>query len=436
VRPLRLGILLLAGVGCARILSPPGGPNDRVPPILLSTLPDSLASLPDFKGEVEFRFNEVISEGGTPNFGLGTGDLERLVLVSPSYRVPVVRWKRNRITVRPREGWRPNTVYRVELLPGLADLSNNRSKNGRIVNFTTGAPLPATILRGTVVDWNTQRPLLNALVQAIHLPDSLPYNTVSDSLGRFELGLIPTGEYIVYGVQDQNTSRTLEARELFDSVRVASGRGSVGEIWIFRHDSTAVRMSSAALNDSLSLVLTFSQQVNPYQRLPADSVEVRLLPDSIPVPVLGILPKGQFDTAFPPPRTRDTAQARADSVRAVADSVRADSVARAREAAAIRIPGTQRRRQAEIDTVGRGPLRTKPPLYDRLYVRVGTRLRPGSDYVVVVHGIQNLSRVAGTARSVARIPVEKPPADSLKRATDSLKVRPDSIKPAKPGRPR
>ena len=432
-------VLLVAG--CARILTPPGGPNDRIPPTLLSTRPDSLEALPGFKGDVEFRFNEVVSEGGTPNFGLGTGDLERLVLVSPSYRVPVVKWRRDRITVHPREGWRPNTVYRVELLPGLADLSNNRSKNGRVITFTTGAALPNTTLRGLVVDWSTQRPLRNALVQAIHLPDSLPYNTVSDSLGRFQLGLIPDGEYVVYGIQDQNTSRTRESRELFDSVRVAPAQDSVGEIWVYKHDSTAARLSTAALNDSLSLVLSFSLQLNPYQRLPADSVQVRLLPDSIPVPVLAILPKGQYDTAFPPPRAVDTTRSKADSLKAVEDSIRADSIARARQAAAIRVPGAQRRRAIEPDTAGTGPRNTKPPLFDKLYVRVGTRLRPGSDYFIAVHGVQSVSRVPGLARAVARIPVEKPPPDSLKLNPDSLKARakadslkakPDTVK--KPGR--
>ena len=204
----------------------------------------------------------------------------------------------------------------------------------------------------------------------------------------------------------------------------------MGEIWVYKHDSTGVRLSTAALNDSLSLVLTFSQQINPYQRLPADSVEVRLLPDSIPVPVLAILPKGQFDTAFPPVRTADTARARTDSLRVVRDSIRADSAARAREAAAIRIPGTQRRRPAGIDTTGTGPLRTKPPLFDKLYIRVGSRLRPGSDYLVVVRGIQNLNRVSAAAKAVARIPVEKSPVDSLKSKADSLKARPDSTKPA------
>jgi len=435
VRRPRLALVVLIA-GCARIVAPPGGPTDRTPPALLSTRPDSLESIPDFKGDVEFRFDEVVSEGASPNFGLGNGDLERLVLVSPSYRVPVVHWKRSRITVHPREGWRPNTVYRVELLPGLADLSNNRSKNGRVISFTTGAALPTTTLRGLVVEWDTQRPLRNALVQAIHLPDSLPYNTLTDSLGNFELGLVPDGEYVVYGVQDQNTSRTRESRETFDSVRVAPGQDSVGAIWIYKHDSTAVHLSTAALNDSLSLLLTFSQQLNPYQRLPADSVEVRLLPDSIRVPVLAILPKGQFDTAFPPVRSSDTARARVDSVAAIRDSIRADSVARSRQAAAIRIPGAQRRQQPGIDTSRTGPLRTKPPLFDKLYVRVGARLRPGSDYLVVVHGIQNLSHVPALAKAVARIPVEKPPVDSLKPKPDSLKVKPAGVKPPHLGRAR
>jgi hypothetical protein len=427
IQALRAALLLIL-TGCARILAPPGGPGDKAPPYLLSTRPDSIEVLPGFKGAVEFRFDNVVSEGTTPNFGFGNGDLERLVILSPSARVPVVRWRRDRITVRPGEGWRPNTVYRVELLPGVVDLSNNRSKNGRTITFTTGAPLPTKTVRGLVVDWATQRPLKNALVEAVLQPDSLPYRTTADSLGRFELGPLPPGEYLIYGVTDQNNDRRRQSRELYDSVRTRSSQDNAGEIWVFRHDSTAARITSAAPNDSLSLVLTFSQNLNPYQRLPADSVQVRLLPDSVPVPVLAILPKGQYDTAYPPPRSADTARARADSVRAHQDSVRADSVTRAQAAAAIRIAGTQRRRAATPDTMADKPLKTKPPLFDKLYVRVGQKLAPGARYAVTVHGIQNASRVPGTARSVAPIPLEKPPSDSTKTSPDSLRAKPDTVK--------
>ncbi|HEX7025447.1 MAG TPA: Ig-like domain-containing protein [Gemmatimonadales bacterium] len=414
----------MLGAGCANMAPPPGGPTDRIPPQLLSTIPDSVAVLPDFDGDVEFRFNEVVAEGSTPNFGFGTGDLERLVILSPSPGVPSVAWKRDRITVHPKEGWRKNVVYRIELLPGVIDLSSNRSRNGRIVTFSTGAPLPATVLAGLVVDWATQRPTPNSLVEALHLPDSLSYRSTTDSLGRFSLGPIPAGEYLVYGVLDKNTDHRRQPREAFDSLRVAAGRVTVGELWAFPHDTLPARVTTVEVMDSLSLGLTFSMQLDPWQRLPADSVEVRLLPDSLPLPVLAILPRGAFDTAYPGASEADTARARADSARARADSIRADSIARAREAAALRIPGAERRRETARDTTGTGPLRTKPPLFDRLHVRVGRPLAPGSRYAVAVHGIKSVSGVFGTARGVALVPMRKAVADTVKAKPDTTKKPP------------
>lgn len=76
-----LAIALVALAACARIEPPPGGPPDQAPPYLVSVSPDTMASLPGFDGEVEFQFNEVISEGSSPSRGTGTGDLERLILL-------------------------------------------------------------------------------------------------------------------------------------------------------------------------------------------------------------------------------------------------------------------------------------------------------------------------------------------------------------------
>lgn len=386
----------------------------------MSTVPDSTRVIAEFDDDAEFRFDEVIAEGGNPNFGFGTGDLERLIILSPADEVPSVAWKRDRITVHPKNGWRPNTVYRIELLPGVGDLRGNRNLSGRVMTFTTGAPLPETTLRGLIVDWSTQRPQRQGLVEAVLLPDSLVYRSIADSAGRFELGPIPRGDYLVYGVLDQNTDRRWQPRESFDTVRVAAGRDAVGELWAFRHDTIPARILTADLSDSLSLVLTFSQQLDPYQRLPADSVRVRLLPDSVPLPVLALLPRGAYDTTYPPARSVDSARARADSIKARQDSIRADSIARAREAAALRIPGAERRRPIPIDTTGTGPLRTKPPLFDKLYVRVSSRLVPGSRYVVEVNGIKTVSGIVGSARGVARIPEARP-------VTDTTKLKPDTV---------
>lgn len=442
-----LGVL----VACAQIGEPPGGPPDATAPRLIGTWPESTAVIAGFDDDAEFRFAEIVSEGNAPNFGLGSGDLEKLIVLSPTDRVPKVSWKKSRIAVKPREGWRPNRVYRIELLPGVTDLRNNRSTSGQIITFSTGAPLPNRFLTGRVVDWGTSRAQTLALVEAVLLPaegqDSLTYRTRADSTGRFRFGPLPEGEYLVAGVLDQNGNNRLDRRESFDTVRLGVGRDSTGEIWAFKHDTVPARLQTVASNDSLSVTVTFNQQLDPYFTVPADSVRVRLLPDSTDLPVDTVVTSANYDSLFrkPPVDTAlsdsaRAAQARADSVRkAAADSVaRADSVRAAREAARRRRPGEAPR------PVDEGPLKTKPPLFDRLVIRVGTALKPGARYIVEMSGVRSVSGVSGRAVLGFQVPeVKAPPAaDSAKAKADSARadstgVRPDSgaARPAPPSRP-
>lgn len=411
---------------------PPGGPQDRVPPVLLATVPESTEAIPSFKGNAEFRFNEVVSEGTSPNFGLGSGDLEKLVVLSPTKHVPVVRWHRSRIVVRPREGWRPNRVYRVELLPGMVDLRNNRSKSGTVITFTTGAPIPTLYLKGRVVDWSTQRALPLGLVEAVVEQDSLVYRTAADSAGFFTFGPLPPGPFLVYGVLDQNRNHKRDPREAFDSVRVAQGQDSVGEVWAFKHDSIPSRIQTLTVNDSVSIAVTFTQQLNPYQRLPQDSVRVRALPDSTDLAVEAILPKAAFDSAFAkkPEARSDSLRPRADSAAAPDSLARPDTVARPPVAPP---PARARRRGPVQDTTALLPLKTKPALFDLLIIRLAEPLAPEGRYLVEVNGVENVSRVPGRAvLGLERKPPPKPVTDTSKVKADSAQAKPDTTRPARP----
>ena len=406
---------------CARIEPPPGGPPDRAPPRLIATRPDSFARLTAFKGVAEFQFDEVVSEGGSPNRGEGTGGLERLVILSPSKRVPEVRWRRNRITVRPQEGWRPNRVYRVELLPGVTDLRNNRTEEGAVLTFSTGAARPQTTLEGQVVDWSTGRPAPGALVVASLLPDSLPYRGVADSSGRFSLGPLPQGDYIVSGVLDQNTDHQQDPREAYATARIARGKSAVGELWAFLHDTIAPRIQTVTVDDSVKATVTFSQKLDPGQRLNPRDVALRLLPDSTPVAVLSILPQPVDDSIH---GTRPSAE---DST-AVEDSLAGIDTSRAGRRVA---PGRRGR-------VAEGPHPTRPPVYDRLVLRVPRPWAPGSRMALEVRGVKNVTGVSGNAVGVVAVP-EKPkaePKDSVKgrQPRDSLGRRQprDSLKRAQP----
>jgi hypothetical protein len=357
----------------------------------------------------EFQFDEVISEGGAPNRGEGTGGLEKLVILSPTNQVPEVDWKRSRITVRPREGWKPNRVYRVQLLPGVTDLRNNRTQQGAVLTFTTGAARPTNGIQGLVVDWETSRPVPNALVVATLMPDSLPYRGMADSSGKFSLGPIPAGDYLVSGVVDQNHDQRQDSREGYATVRLPRGKTDAGELWAFVHDTLPPRIQTITVNDSVSASVTFSQKLDPRQRLTPADARLRLLPDSTPVTVASILPGPVDDSlhARTAPRPDSTAR----------DTLTRDTMAlRRRPGQPVRPPINE-------------ALTSRPPLFDRLVLRVPRPWAPGARLVLEVRGVKNVTGVSGTATGVVAVPEKKPPA-----ATDSLKgkLRQDTTTKGRP----
>jgi hypothetical protein len=397
--------LSAALLACARMEPPPGGPPDKAPPRLIAIRPDSFANLQNFRGDAEFDFDEVISEGGTPNRGEGTGGLEKLILLSPSPNVPEVRWRRSRITVRPKEGWQPNRVYRVQLLPGVTDLRNNRSEQTSVLTFMTGAPRPQTTLQGVVVDWSSSRPAAAALVVAALMPDSLAYRGAADSSGHFSLGPLPAGDYVVTGVLDQNQNQKADAREAFATTRVQRGRSDVGELWAFVHDTNPPRIQTITVNDSVSASVTFSQKLDPRQRLTPRDVRLRLLPDSTPTAVASILPKPVDDSLNRGGAVPDTTRR---------DSTRRDTL-KTPDTLGLR-PNPERGPRAR-NAPPEKPLTSRPPLFDNLVLRVPRPWRPGSRLVLEVRGVRNITGVAGNPVAVVAVPEKpKPVAKDTTRA--------------------
>nr|MBA3522369.1 carboxypeptidase regulatory-like domain-containing protein [Gemmatimonadales bacterium] len=326
--------------------------------------------------------------------------------------VPEVSWRRSRITVRPDEGWRPDRVYRVELLPGVTDLRRNRSREGAVITFSTGAPAPQTRLEGIVVDWSGNRPAPAALVVATLLPDSLAYRGLADSSGRFSLGPLPAGEYVVSGVLDENRNFRGDAREAYDTARVRAGTTAVGELWAFVHDTAPPRIRTVTVVDSVSATVELTQDLDPRQRLGASAATLRLLPDSSPVPVLSVLPKPVDDSLHQRATTLPDSAAPSDSVgRAAPDS----------QPARLR-PGARPARQAQA-----GPaLSERPPLTDRLVLRVPRPWAPGARLALEIRGVRNITGVPGNVVGTVAVP-ERPARDSLGAAADSLGTRADSL---------
>ena len=358
---------------------PPGGPPDAAPPKIVSVFPDSGTVAEGLDDAAVFRFDEVIDERSG-------GGLDRLVTVSPVPEEVEIDWKRSAIAVRPKGGWRQGVVYHVTLLPGVQDLRNNRLVEGRTIVFTTGGPLPNARITGTVVDWEAGRLAPRARVEGILLPDSLVYVTLADSTGSFTLSTIPVGAYLVVAAVDANNNRRREPREPFDSATVRVDSVVDRVFWAFRQDTLGPQLARATLLDSVTVRIEFNQALPP-EDPDSGSVQMAVLPDSLPVAVEAVWRESVYDSV------KTAARGRPDTVAADTTRIGPAAAPAARDTT----------RAAQI-------LRQRPKLSTNLIVRTASPLAPGTRYLITATA-RNLIGATATSRTVLVIPprAERPP---------------------------
>lgn len=408
--------------GCASPGMPPGGPPDEAAPAVLRVTPES-GTVNVRASSVLFRFDEVVSErAGGRATGSAAGDLAGLVLVSPGDGRERVSWRRSAIEVEPRGGFRPNTAYRVTLLPGLSDLRGNVLEGRSEVVFSTGAAIPAGRIDGVVFDWVAGRTAQNAWVQAFRAPDStFRWLGRADSLGRYSLRDLAPGAYVVRAFLDPNNNRRLDDREPFDSatLSIAAERTDTAstDFYAFAHDTLGPRIEAVELVDSLALRVRFDRPVAPSWVPDSSTSFVLQRADSSVIPLGAILTAARLDSLLALDRARADSVARA-----------ADTVARAVPPAPLgAIPLPPAGRDTTDTLAARGPQMGRPQPVQHWAVRLLTPLAPGTYRLKAVQ----VPGLAGTRRDSDReFPVRAPaPPDTAGAPSTPPPIRPPARAP-------
>jgi hypothetical protein len=408
-------------VACASIGAPPGGPQRTTPPELLSITPES--------GAVDVRARSVVlTFDAVLNDRPAGGDLDKLFILSPQEGRPRVRWRRERIEISPRRGFRPNTAYSLTMLPGLSDLRGNTMKTGRTFIFSTGPTIPPFYILGRVFDWMAERVAPRALLVALRRPDSLPYMGVADTAGQFGIGPLAEGSYTLRAIIDANNNRELDPGESWDSVdvTVAGGASPFVELLTAPRDTIGPRIQTLTAPDTLTLVAAFDRPIDP--EAPPGAQDVRVVAaDSTPLRVAGVLTKAQADSIQ---------RARSDSVqRALLDSaLRADTSARADstlELAPRR--DTSLLRGGPVLPQQPRPSRPPPPREVTIKLDPATPLHSGSAYRVTVTNARGLLGRSRTSERVVTVPRARP--DSARAAVPGATLPLPQRPPPAPQRP-
>ena len=403
-------LLAAASAACASAGPPPGGPEDHSPPQIVAMTPDSGQVNVKVK-EVQFRFDEVVSDRP-----VGAAGLDRMFLISPRNGEPRVSWHRSRISVRPEHGFRDSTAYRITMLPGIGDLRGNVRKEGATLVFSTGPTFPTLGIVGTVFDWTAQAVATGAYVEAVMKKDTtIVYLSATDSSGQFDLGPLPPGDYTVRALIDQNSNRAFDRSEKWDSlsVTVTTTRPSV-ELDVIERDSVPPAITDAIVNDSVTMTITFDKPLDPAIPLQPALVALKR-PDSSAINVTRV----EWASAF------QRARAAADSARRV-DSLRAAG----RPPAAAPVPTPPIPGGVRPPPPPRKPKSLAPERSIVLNVSPTTPMLPGQTIRLTTRGLRNLLGKSSELTRTVNIPRPAPARDSTQKA------RPDTARPPRRPPPR
>lgn len=378
-----LGAASLAA--CAKIGAPPGGPSRTTPPELLGITPESGAVNVRARG-VMFEFDVVLNDRGDAG-------LDDLFLMSPREGRPRVIWRRERIEVRPRHGFRPNTAYSVTMLPGISDLRGNVLRTGRTVIFSTGHDIPAFHVHGRVFDWMNERVAPRALVEVIRRPDSLPYVGVADSTGQFAVGPLDEGSYTVRAMMDVNNNRALDPAEPWDSLTITvRGTSPFVELLAAPRDTIAPRLLTVSVQDTLTLLASFDRPLDLAIPLTPASFRVESA-DSVRLRIARVQTRAQVEAAQ---RAREDSAARADTA-ARRDTTRArrDTTPARRDTTVARLtpPAIQAR-----------PSKPPPPREIVVQLDSSTPMQSGATYRVTAVNMRGLLGRIRTSDRVITVP--------------------------------
>ncbi len=401
-RILGTGAAMLAlGIACAAPGMPPGGPPDSKGPVVRAISPDSNAV--GVRGKtVLIHFDEVIAEsparpGGAGASGAARG-LAALVQLSPTDGREEVRWRRTAIEIEPRRGFRPNTTYRVTLLPGVSDLRNNVTDAPLEFVFSTGSEIPTGTIDGVVFDWSLGGVMPQARVEVFPVADSaLRWVARADSSGRFTVRDLAPGRYALRAWADQNNNRTLDLREVFDSATVTLADRATRELYAFVRDTVSPRIELVDLRDSTALRVRFDRGVAADWD-PAGAVTL-LNADSVPLPIGTMLSAARADSlAKSTARTADTVAVDSADVDVDVDvDVADDDLVAAADTVAA-------------DTMPPAPKFGRTAPIQLWALPLDTTLAPGT-YVLRVRGVRGLSGPTSDVEREFRIR-EAPPAEA------------------------
>ncbi len=186
-------------VGCAVVLPPSGGPDDRTPPRVEFCSMPPLATNIGNRVRIELTFSEYVDQT----------DVEQSILIAPQTPY-AVDWSGRTLEIK-LDSLYPATTYRLSISAGYRDLRGNRATEPFTIVFSTGTTLDSCQLRAHItaaVDRN-----LYALLIPVDSTIRMRYIVPVAADGNITVEGLPCMMFIVAAFADANSNHTPDIGE-------------------------------------------------------------------------------------------------------------------------------------------------------------------------------------------------------------------------------
>lgn len=204
-------LVLVIALSCAKRLPPPGGPQDKIPPVVLKLDPKSGSTNVPRDTRIKITFDEHMEQKKT----------SEALFISPSFREPPkLKWKGRTLIVEPEEPLLGNRTYVVTIGTGACDLRRNPLATSITFAFSTGDSIDTGSISG-VADLEGKRRSGLSLWAYLFPTESNPPQAEGDSLpnpirvspdyvtqtaedGSFKFSYLGLGSYRLFATTDKN----------------------------------------------------------------------------------------------------------------------------------------------------------------------------------------------------------------------------------------
>lgn len=265
-----IGIIPIVLWNCASQSQPTGGPKDKEPPKLVSSIPED-QSLNYREKIIELEFDEHIAA-----FKIKT-ELIITPRIDAEYDFKI---RKDKLILEFEENFKDSTTYTFNFRKSVKDITEGNSADV-LLSFSTGPFLDTGSIRGNINNLITNQPMNNTVIGLYDDEDTLDlftgmplYFTKSNKKGNFTFRNVKNGNYYLYAFNDKNTNLICQSNnEIYgfrnEPIRLDSTISGI-KLFLFHLNLSDFKIQSSRQSGKY-FEIKFNKYVTDYKVEPLDS---------------------------------------------------------------------------------------------------------------------------------------------------------------------